>query len=327
MPQLSIIVPIYNGSQYLYRCVDSILEQEYRDYEVILVDDGSSDDSLEICYEYERKDSRVIVLHKQNAGLVSARKSGLSVAKGKYIGFVDCDDYIEAEMYSGLMEAAQRDNADIAIGGIIIDNPNSSVIVHNMFSEGFYDKEKLETEVIPQMLTYSGFLKYGIIPGVVVKVFKRELLEEILPKISDNISIGEDVAITSYSILAANSVSIVHAAAYHYVQDDESMIHKFDSKRFEKICNLHSCLTEIQNEDYLKQLDLYMAFLIFIAVVEIVKNNGRKKEMALSIKQMLKHDMSQKVLRNVETSDLQMKDKTKIILMRYAMVRLLMLLI
>ena len=103
MFSLSIIVPIYNGERYLRKCIDSILSQTYTDFELILVDDGSKDSSLEICREYEKNDSRVVVFHKENAGLVAARKSGVSIAKGEYIGFVDCDDYIDDDMYSQLM--------------------------------------------------------------------------------------------------------------------------------------------------------------------------------------------------------------------------------
>ena len=95
---ISIIVPVYNVDKYLSKCIDSIISQTYNDIELILVDDGSPDNSPKICDEYARKDNRIIVIHKENGGVSSARNAGLDIAKGKYIGFVDPDDYIVSEM-------------------------------------------------------------------------------------------------------------------------------------------------------------------------------------------------------------------------------------
>lgn len=99
MPTLSIIVPVYKVEPYLHRCVDSILAQTFTDFELILVDDGSPDNCGAICDEYAAKDSRILVIHKENGGLSDARNAGLDIAKGEYIGFVDSDDYISPQMY------------------------------------------------------------------------------------------------------------------------------------------------------------------------------------------------------------------------------------
>lgn len=99
MPLFSIIIPVYNVEKYLNKCVDSVLNQTFTDFEVILVDDGSTDNCPAICDSYAEKDKRVKVIHKPNGGLINARKSGLEIADGNYIGFVDSDDWIEPEMY------------------------------------------------------------------------------------------------------------------------------------------------------------------------------------------------------------------------------------
>ena len=145
MPELTIIVPIYNGEKYLNKCIDSILSQTYTDFELILVDDGSTDSSLSICKVYAEADSRVVVYHKENGGLVAARKSGLSLAKGEYIGYVDCDDYIEADMYEKLMSVAKEDGADIVTGDIIIDHITHSKVEKGNIPSGFYDFHRLQT--------------------------------------------------------------------------------------------------------------------------------------------------------------------------------------
>ncbi|MGM9568215.1 MAG: glycosyltransferase [Clostridia bacterium] len=117
-PEISVIVPVYKVEKYLHRCVDSILNQTFTDLEIILVDDGSPDRCGEICDEYARKDSRVRVIHKENGGVSDARNAGLKVVKGRFIGFVDSDDFIEPEMYAVLYQMIQKENADIAVCGV-----------------------------------------------------------------------------------------------------------------------------------------------------------------------------------------------------------------
>ncbi len=114
MDLISIIVPVYNVEAYLKRCIESILNQTYKDIEIILVDDGSTDNSSKICDEYKNKDKRIKVIHKVNGGLSSARNRGLDIAKGKYIGFVDSDDYISPKMYEILYKELINNNADIS---------------------------------------------------------------------------------------------------------------------------------------------------------------------------------------------------------------------
>ncbi|MBU3841903.1 MAG: glycosyltransferase [Candidatus Fusobacterium pullicola] len=118
MPKISIIVPVYNVEKYLRKCVDSILNQTFKDFELILVDDGSIDTSGKICDEYNLKDNRIKVIHKENGGLSSARNAGLDIAQGEYIGFVDSDDWIELDMYEELYKICKENDTDVGIVGI-----------------------------------------------------------------------------------------------------------------------------------------------------------------------------------------------------------------
>ena len=117
-PLISIVVPVYNMERYLERCIDSILVQDYTNLELILVDDGSVDDSLAICQRYSCTDPRVKVLHQENQGQGSARNAGIDIAQGEYLGFVDSDDFITPDMYSYLVGLCQDNSAQIAVGGI-----------------------------------------------------------------------------------------------------------------------------------------------------------------------------------------------------------------
>ena len=114
---ISVIVPVYNVEKYLRRCIDSILNQTYQNLEIILIDDGSTDNSGAICDEYIKKDNRILVIHQENKGLAGARNSGLDIAKGKYIGCVDSDDYIHPEMYERLYNLIVSTNTDMAVCG------------------------------------------------------------------------------------------------------------------------------------------------------------------------------------------------------------------
>ena len=121
-PKISIIVPAYNVEKYIRRCIDSILEQTYENFELLLVDDGSTDSTFDILNEYKKKDSRVRVFHKKNGGQGSARNVALNNITGDYIGFVDSDDYIKKDMYQVLLENIIKYDCDIAICGVINDH-------------------------------------------------------------------------------------------------------------------------------------------------------------------------------------------------------------
>ena len=118
-PLISVIVPIYNTEKYLKKCLDSIINQTYKNLQIILIDDGSGDNSGEICDEYATKDSRIQVIHKQNAGVTAARNDGLDMATGDYIGFVDSDDWIEPNMYEEMMANLIKTGADFVHTGFI----------------------------------------------------------------------------------------------------------------------------------------------------------------------------------------------------------------
>ena len=115
MPKVSIILPVYNVAPYLRRCMDSIINQTYRNIEIICIDDGSTDKSSQLCDEYSQKDKRIIVIHKKNGGQSDARNVGITVATGKYIAFVDSDDYIDEQFLEQLYLAIKKNKSDISM--------------------------------------------------------------------------------------------------------------------------------------------------------------------------------------------------------------------
>lgn len=324
MKKLSVIVPIYNSEKTLHRCVDSILNQTFSDLEVILVDDGSIDSSLDICEKYAQRDNRVIVLHKENAGLVAARKSGIEIASGDYIGFVDSDDYIEEDMFASLILEIATSGADIVIGGIIIECIDHSNKVYNRLPAGYYNRKNIENLIIPKLLIPEGFNKFNIIPGVVLKVFKKKLLEKSLSKVWDELTIGEDVAITSFAVTFAQGISIIESASYHYVQTETSMIRGYNPKRFEQICKVYKCISQIDESVYKKQIGAYFACLLYNTLAECAKNkNLEKKEIKKRMRSMIEDEVSSHALKNADVSKWEWKDKLKVYLMKNKMINIL----
>lgn len=176
---ISIIVPIYKVEKYINKCVDSILHQTYDELEIILVDDGSPDNCPAICDEYAKKDSRIQVIHKQNGGLINARKSGLEIAKGEYIGFVDGDDWIEPEMYELFAQQIKKYSPDMVISDFYYDSGTKPANSEQLFEREYYDKYALENEIYPHMLFSGTYYKFGINPCCWSKVYKKELLKKI----------------------------------------------------------------------------------------------------------------------------------------------------
>lgn len=219
---ISVIVPIYNTSEYLEQCVGSILNQTYRDLEVILVDDGSSYLCGKACDEYALRDSRIKVIHKENGGSTSARKAGLEIANGDFVSYVDGDDWIEPDYYEKMAAAQEKTGADMVLSGHFHDIGTDSRRVNDNFPTGVYAREQL----LPTLLYAGQFFEYGIQPHMVTKLFRREILRKTQMCVDDRIVIGEDAAVVYPSVLEAEKIVILDVCAYHYVQHSDSMTKK-----------------------------------------------------------------------------------------------------
>lgn len=222
-PLISVIVPIYMIERYLGTCVESIIHQTYQNLEIILVDDGSKDRCPEICDLYAAKDSRIIVIHKANGGLVSARKAGLEASHGEYISYVDGDDWIGAGFIDALYLAVSLTNADIGCAGQCRDLFNKSEHFTNALPTGLYEGEKLEN-LWKNMISIGDFYRPGITTYVWNKLFKRELLFDAQMSVDNRITIGEDAAVTYPALMNCQHVVVTDNTAYHYRQREDSML-------------------------------------------------------------------------------------------------------
>ena len=212
VPLITVIVPVYNKVNYVTRCIDSILAQSYKNLQVILVDDGSTDGSSDICDEYAAKDSRVEVVHKKNGGLSSARNCGIRIAKGEYVGFVDADDYIDVEMYQTLYDAVKNNNVKLGVCGILhlVDNEIRK-------ATGDWEKEEVFSSEEAVVLLLRG---KAIDFSVCNKLHHRSLLNnDAFPEGA----LCEDVVFTGAELLKAGSIVHVGCNMYYYFHTEGSI--------------------------------------------------------------------------------------------------------
>lgn len=226
--KISVIVPIYNIDRYLGICIESIINQTYKNLEIILVDDGSPDRCPEICDLYAKKDDRIKVIHKQNGGLVSARKTGILAATGSYVGYVDGDDWIGPGFFETLYATIATSESDVVCAGFSRDLFHKSVQFVNAYPAGIYKGKRL-IALQENMLSYGDFYRPGITTYVWNKLFKRELLYKFQMHVDDRITIGEDAAVTYPLLMKCKSVYISDCVAYHYRQREDSMLKKNDT--------------------------------------------------------------------------------------------------
>ncbi len=211
---ISVIVPVYNVEPFLDRCMQSILRQTYRNLEIILVDDGSTDASAQLCDDYARKDGRVKVLHKTNGGLSDARNAGLELASGAYIGYVDSDDWIEPDMYEQMHRACVENNARIAVCRYFNEYRDRTE------SGGSGSVVPLSREELLKIYI-GGHDSYIIYNSVWSKLFARELVQGmVFPKGRNS----EDILYTTRAFCKADRAVYLDSSFYHYVIDREGSI-------------------------------------------------------------------------------------------------------
>ena len=203
---ISIIIPVYNVEKYLPQCIDSVLAQSYRNFELILVDDGSPDGSPSICDRYACKDNRVKVIHQQNSGVSTARNNGIDNAKGEWITFIDSDDFVESDYLERFQ--AGKDDADLIVQGLeYYDNRNGS----------FFKQVKVETITLEQdnfkhIIERNDLLRLGY---PVAKTYRRSLLSDKI-RFNTSISFHEDHIFVFEAMMASKSIRLVDTMAYKY---------------------------------------------------------------------------------------------------------------
>jgi len=266
--KISIIVPIYNVEKYLNQCIDSILMQTFRDFELILIDDGSPDNCGEICDDYQAKDDRIRVFHQENAGVSAARNLGLKVAQGEYIAFVDSDDWLEQEMYEILYNDMQKYQADITICNHTFDYEDGRSLARYKENGNFlFDREMALNKMLEGRL--FAWTLWNML-------YKKSLFEGL--NFNNEISIGEDILICFELFKRSNKISYNSNLKYHYRQRENSACSKsFSKKSFDEIVANKVVYEDVLcNFPELREIMFYRYHMAVInAGIKIIKTDER----------------------------------------------------
>ena len=321
--RFSIIVPIYNVEKYINKCVDSLVNQTYKDFELILVDDGSTDNCGEICDEYDKKYDFIKVIHKKNEGLAAVwMKEGLDTVSGDYIGSIDSDDWVDCDLLERMSAEIDKETPDILVYGY--KNVCGGKVEINRISakEGFYNKEKIEKDIFPSLINNGGFRdKNSIYLSRVNKFVRREILLSNRQYYNSKISFGEDNYWTIPNVLSAESMYVFSDwYPYSYRINPTSISHSYNKQLWEKFNLL--AMDEIKIlEAFDKAWMCNQVYNDMVIHAAICINNAMRghlpKQAAIDeIKTIVKNDNLREGLKGTVLSKCSLKEKLNVILMR-----------
>ena len=284
---ISVVVPIYKVEEYLRQCVESILNQTYKDLEIILVDDGSPDNCPSICDEYALKDARVKVIHKENGGLIAARKTGVMASTGEYVTFVDGDDYISKYMYEEVAKAIESYSPDMVMTEFFWSYERKDIPSERTLFKDFYNREAIERDIIPIMLFNGTYYQFGVYPNCWTKIFRKELLEKYIYDVDERVRMGEDAAFTYACIMDSPGIATVKKPLYYYRNLETSMSNAYDSSLIDiwsipyEAIKMYSELLKVNIEN---QLCYYLLYLINFVIRNEAKNlnNSKSKDTVIT---------------------------------------------
>lgn len=298
-PLISVVVPIYNVEKYLDRCITSIVNQTYKNLEIILVDDGSPDNCPQICDEWAKRDNRIRVIHKQNAGLGMARNTGIENATGEYIFFFDSDDYVDITLIEQCVDTANNNEAEIVIYGHSDVYANGSLKTQMLNpTKKVYRERKYITELLSELLVYK--LGFGI--STCMKMFDLNLIKRHGFKYkSEREIISEDLYFLLEIFSKATTVAILPKNLYYYYKRNDSLTKTYKKDRQEKNnLFLQKSLELAQQIGYSEQVSQYIQvryhFYTIAAMKQILQTDLDGTEKRKQIYAILNDELFRKTL-------------------------------
>lgn len=316
MNKISIIIPVYQVEKYIKRCLDSILFQTYSNLEIILIDDGSRDMSGKICDEYAIKDSRIKVIHQDNAGVSVARNKGLDICTGDYITFVDSDDFLEPFMYEKMMEKVTEYNCDVVMCDCVKDDGVAQTPYTHDIRAGFYDYDQLKEEYYPHLLMMEN-VEYPATISNCLLLFRRKVASSV--RYIEGVRYSEDLLFGAQLLYNAKSFYYMKGEYYyHYWMNNESASHTFKIDKWKDYSILYQNIVRFFVDenmiDFSHQTDLVLLFFIYNAVGEIIScdqlDSKLKRKYAFLI---LNDSLVRNLFERLKINKLQIGFKQKII--------------
>lgn len=303
---VSIVLPIYNVENYLDRCISSVVDQTYKNLEIILVDDGSPDSCPEKCEDWAKKDERIKVIHKENAGLGYARNTGIENASGEYICFFDSDDYIATDTIEKTYESVKKNNADIGIFGFSTVDKSGEVTgtsIPKTKSQTYTGKEVI-TSFLPELISWNpdNGEATDLRMSAWTALYSMELIQKNLWRfVSERDIISEDV----YSLLDiyhnVKTVVVIQEAFYFYCENETSLTHSYRKDRYKRIKYFYEeCIKKCDQLEYSQEVKRRMAYPFtanaIAAMKMIVTSDLLEKEKEQMIGEIVRDETMQKVV-------------------------------
>lgn len=256
MTKVSIIVPVYNVEKYIDRCLNTLINQTLKDIEILIINDGSPDNSINICEKYALKDNRIKIYSKENEGLGLTRNYGIERATGEYISFVDSDDYVSLDMCEKLYNSARKYNADIVYGGIYYDNNNKIIQKKCVEKDKIWDEKKEVKSLLLDFIATKPEEKNDTIMEVSVwkALFKKDIFDKNnIRFVSERVFISEDVIFDIDFFLNSKRIVAIPDCVYYYVVNPNSLSKTFRTDRFSKVKILYNEIIRRLKENYTEE--------------------------------------------------------------------------
>ncbi|WP_002146229.1 glycosyltransferase family 2 protein [Bacillus cereus] len=303
MNKVSVIVPIYNAGRMLEKCISSILNQTFNDFELILVNDGSTDNSLEICNIYKKKDKRITVISKKNEGSIATRRRGIEASNGHYVMFVDADDWINKYTIEILYNQSIKDSVDITVCNMyrVIGR---STLIKKKFNSWYFDGDKLyNAEEIKRDLVTAYFHGHPFPPSLCAKLYKKELLEKSGKYLERIRFLGDDLFYNMEIMLKANKIKVIDNPLYYYQQG--GFTSKYQEYLFGDMINGYLIQEEVIREHYQNTFEKkYTGISIMLlntfktCLLNLFKNNFSEHEIKARIQKYVSNDVLIKCISN-----------------------------
>lgn len=295
-PLVSVIVPIYNVEKYLYKCIDSIVNQTLKDIEIILVDDGSTDNSGKIIDEYAKQDARIVAIHKENGGQSSARNIGLEIAKGKYVGFVDSDDWISNDMYELLYKSIIEDNYDISVCGRCAYSSENQKL-----NEVSIKDETINLDEISLQNYVASKLFYSHTVVVWNKLYLKDIIDKYKIRFEDVSYVGSEDALFNYQVLChVKKIRAIDKICYSQLSREDSTARTYKVGYMNRTGNMITCMDKygVKIGKISESKDIINMYLVFFYQWNISQIKLHSKHNTLSlIREELKESINNKIFR------------------------------
>ena len=304
--KISVIVPVYNVEEFLEQCLESIVTQTYIDLEIILVNDGSTDQSSKICDDFVKRDPRVKLIHQINGGVSSARNIGIKVATGEYITFVDSDDWLEKEMYQKMMYAVKIQNeSEVIMCDFINEKYDCQEKITANIRDGFYVKQDIVKELYPTLLVTEDLGRLPIVSACIC-IFKKELFLNNKIAFDVDLRYVEDYLFMATIMLYTNSFYYLKDYyGYHYRQYEISRSKKYQPKWWDNflllIDKLSLLLSQDENYDFSRQIKLQLIHsALFVSSAIFHSNNLKTKEKLILLKKLFNDSVLRSSFSNLD---------------------------